>query len=337
MADLPARPDIAQLRRQAKELLRGAKRGSESAARRIAVVSDRLTLSSAQLALARDYGFPSWARLKLEVERREALNRRDLVRLRAMLDESPALAIEPMKHWSDHRRGVPPLTYIATIRFNARRLGLTPDLAGTGEIARTLLERGAPVDGRADDDETPLMTAASYGDAEVARVLIELGADLDATATPTAGGVPGGSALLHAAVFGMTEVLDQLVAAGALVRSVEEAAACGDLTGWLESDTPMQVRIRALVFAADQQRIDVIDELIAAGTPVDAVDEDFGRQALRTAAQHGRPRSVRCLLAHGADPAARDTDGLTALDLANPKNRYLDHAGHREVEAILRS
>lgn len=41
--------------------------------------------------------------------------------------------------------------------------------------------------------ETPLITAASYGDADVARILIEAGADLEATAAPTAGGVPGGT------------------------------------------------------------------------------------------------------------------------------------------------
>ena len=75
----------------------------------------------------------------------------------------------------------------------------------------------------------PLITAASYGDADVARELIAAGADLEAVAAPDAGGVPGGTALLHAAVFGMTPVLDVLVAAGARVRGIEEAAAAGDL------------------------------------------------------------------------------------------------------------
>jgi hypothetical protein len=36
--------------------------------------------------------------------------------------------------------------------------------------------------------------------------------------------------------------------------------------------------------AADHQRLPVIDQLVEAGTPVDAVDEVFGRQALRTTA-----------------------------------------------------
>ena len=78
MPDLPARPDLGQLRHQAKDLLHAAQRGDPGAVARIRAVSDRLILSSAQLALAREYGFASWARLKLEVERRDILNSRDL-------------------------------------------------------------------------------------------------------------------------------------------------------------------------------------------------------------------------------------------------------------------
>lgn len=81
-------------------------------------------------------------------------------------------------------------------------------MARTGRVAAALIDAGAPVNGQPGDSETPLMTAASYGDAEVAQVLIEAGADIEARASADAGGVPGGTALMHAAVFGMTEVLD---------------------------------------------------------------------------------------------------------------------------------
>lgn len=57
MPELPARPDLNQLRRQARELLRAAATGEASAVARLRAVSDRVTLSSAQLAIARDYGF----------------------------------------------------------------------------------------------------------------------------------------------------------------------------------------------------------------------------------------------------------------------------------------
>lgn len=72
MSRLPDRPDLDQLRRQARELLRAAKRGEPLAVGRLRVVSLRPTLSAAQVALAREYGFHSWAALKTEVERRRS-------------------------------------------------------------------------------------------------------------------------------------------------------------------------------------------------------------------------------------------------------------------------
>lgn len=72
MSGLPDRPDLDQLRRQARELLRAAADGEPYAVGRLRAVSPRVTLSAAQLALAREYGFPSWAALKAEVARRRS-------------------------------------------------------------------------------------------------------------------------------------------------------------------------------------------------------------------------------------------------------------------------
>ncbi|MGI8336172.1 ankyrin repeat domain-containing protein [Actinomadura scrupuli] len=333
MPPLPQRPDLGWLRRQAKDLLRAARNGDAEAAARIHAVSSRLILAAAQSAIAREHGFASWARLKTEVERRDILNSRDLGRLAALLAERPDQATSEMRHWCDHLQGASPLGYMAMLRFDARRLGLTGDLPGTGAMAQALIDAGAAVNGGPHDPETPLMTAASYGDAEVAAVLIANGADLEATASPEAGGVPGGTALLHAAVFGMTGVVDVLVAAGAGIRGIEEAAAAGDVTAWLTPGTPPQARIRALTMAADHQRLDVIGQLVDAGTPIDADDTEHGRQALRLAAQNGRAASVRRLLDLGADPGIRDTrHHLTALEWC----RLGDGPGHRQVEALLR-
>lgn len=69
MPELPARPDLGQLRRQAHELLRAATDGQQPALARLRAVSDRIALSTAQLALAREYGFPSWTALTVEVRR----------------------------------------------------------------------------------------------------------------------------------------------------------------------------------------------------------------------------------------------------------------------------
>jgi len=73
MPQLPDRPDTDQLRRQARELHRAAQGGDPGALARLRRVSDRVTLSTAQLALAREYGFPSWRRLRDEVEHRRSL------------------------------------------------------------------------------------------------------------------------------------------------------------------------------------------------------------------------------------------------------------------------
>lgn len=286
-------------------------------------------------ATAAVFGYRSWAALSHEHERRSVLDACDLQRARDRIADDAAWATTAMAGWCDHCHGVAPLSYVAMLRFDAPRLGLTGDLSGTAAMARLLLEAGAPVDGDPGDDETPLMTAASYGDADVARVLIDSGAQLDALATPDAGGVAGGSALLHAAVFGMTDVLDALIQAGARVRSLTEAAAAGNIDAWPTGDADTNEVLLALIMAADHQRLDVVDRLLDAGAPIDASDPHWHRQALRVAAQHGRPASVRHLLARGADPTLTDDRGRTALDLCAPANRYMPTAAHDEVATIL--
>jgi ankyrin repeat protein len=67
---LPAQPNLDQLRHQARDLLRAANSGDGRALARIQLVSDQVTLASSQLAVARAYGFASWAKLKAEVEAR---------------------------------------------------------------------------------------------------------------------------------------------------------------------------------------------------------------------------------------------------------------------------
>ena len=72
MSELPGRPNLDQLRHQARELLRAAAAGEPSALTRIRAVSVRVSLSAAQLAVAREYGFASWPALHAEVQRRLA-------------------------------------------------------------------------------------------------------------------------------------------------------------------------------------------------------------------------------------------------------------------------
>lgn len=336
MPDLPTRPDLDQLRHQAKDLLRAAVDGDPAAVARIAAVSDRPVLASAQLALARGYGFPSWARLRAEVQRRRIFDTGDLGGLRALLTEQPALAADRMQHWCDHRAGADTLGYLAMLRFDARRRGELTGHVDVATMSRILLEAGAPVEGSPGATETPLITAASYGDADVARVLIAGGARLDATASPRSGGVPGTTALRHAGVFGMTHVVDLLVEAGASIEDLLDGAAAGNIDDHPVGELPVANRVAALRMAAGHERVVVIDRLLDAGTPIDGRDRD-GSTALHEAAWNGRPRGVRHLLAHGADPTLRDTTFHgTALGWCRHEHTNRgDSPGHAEVEAIL--
>ena len=74
MSEFPDRPDLDQLRRQARELLRAAADGEPRAITRLRAVSERVTLSAAQLAIAREHGCPSWPALGAEVQRRRRLS-----------------------------------------------------------------------------------------------------------------------------------------------------------------------------------------------------------------------------------------------------------------------
>jgi uncharacterized protein len=62
LPELPYRPDLDQLRRQARELLRAAANGEPNAVTRLQAVSDQMMLSAAQLAVAREYGYQAGPR-----------------------------------------------------------------------------------------------------------------------------------------------------------------------------------------------------------------------------------------------------------------------------------
>jgi len=98
MPELPDRPDLDQLRRQARALQRAATSGDADALHRVRSVARSITLSAAQLAIARDHGFASWPRLKAEVERRRA----------AVNDAERAGAGAPPAPLLDSWRNLPP-------------------------------------------------------------------------------------------------------------------------------------------------------------------------------------------------------------------------------------
>src|SRR5262245_8875465 len=96
-------PELDQLKRQAKELLRAFTAGEEHAVTEVSThyrQADRagFALHDAQLVLARSYGFDSWSKLKAHVEgitlKRlvDAVRAGDLWQVKALLKVRPELA-----------------------------------------------------------------------------------------------------------------------------------------------------------------------------------------------------------------------------------------------------
>lgn len=220
-----------------------------------------------------------------------------------------------------------PISYVSLAHFH----GLS-DHERMGEIARVLLAAGAPKEGAPDSGETPIVTAASYDQAEVASVLAEAGADLEGRGHAA----PGGTALAHAVYFGNPAVVDVLVRAGAQPRTLAEAAGAGDLSSWPLEGCGAEELAWALRGAVLCERLDVIDQLLVAGTDIHA--ETDGGPALQWAAWAGKPAAVRHLVEHGADPERRDREhGSTPLAWCRHRSSELfrPSAGHDAVEAYL--
>ena len=79
MSRLPISPDLEHLKQQAKQLLRAWRSGDSQALRRLQThlpglskTAQQARLSDAQFVIAREYGFPSWPKLKTHVEAQQA-------------------------------------------------------------------------------------------------------------------------------------------------------------------------------------------------------------------------------------------------------------------------
>jgi ankyrin repeat protein len=116
---IPVRPDLDQLKHQAKDLLRALRRGDLSAVAEFQehhpkkVPPASAKLADAQLVLARSYQAPSWPRLVLACQLIDAIWRDDVETVRKMVLKHPRLLHEHAtirdSNWG------PPLSYAANL------------------------------------------------------------------------------------------------------------------------------------------------------------------------------------------------------------------------------
>ena len=130
---LPVRPNLTQLKHQAKDLLREFQSGNPTAIGEFRkyhaeeISSANAKLADAQLVLARSYEASSWTRLVLACNLIDAIWRDDLETVRAIIEKNPELLHENAgirnSNWG------PPLSYAANL--------------GRDAIIRMLYEHGA--------------------------------------------------------------------------------------------------------------------------------------------------------------------------------------------------
>jgi len=322
---LPHRPDLRHLRDEAKRRRKAGEFPS---------------IALAQLALAREYGFRSWPRLKFHVEALtlDAAERAaalidsamsdDLRRARALLDADPALARHDLAcacatgEVDDVSRrlaarpaavseptgpnGWAPILYAC---FSRLLRGDPERATGIREVVRRLLSAGA--DPNASYVKGEWLQVALYGaagiagDPELTRTLLEAGAD----PTDDRDGLHGNEVLYHACEFRDPTCAMLVIDAGARQDFVDY-----DLGRALNFPNPEMIEM----FCTHGARADAghlhqavwrrrpprtVAALLDAGAPIDAPDQN-GLTPLQVAIRWGEEEVAALLRERGADAAA---------------------------------
>ena len=114
----PVRPNLEQLKHQAKDLLRAIHRSDREALADLReykpIDPASAHLADAQFILARSYGLPSWPRLVTACRMTDAISRGDVEAVRALVLRDPQLLTENARGTKESNWG-PPMSYAANV------------------------------------------------------------------------------------------------------------------------------------------------------------------------------------------------------------------------------
>jgi hypothetical protein len=278
--DLPQRPSLEHLRKQAKK--RRRERG--------------IGLSRAQYELARDYGFDSWPKLVHHVQAsalggiERALVLADTAALRGFLDADRAAATAAVDD-------------LAPLLLLLRRSIGAPDQVR--DCAGMLLDAGADPDSHTiewggEGRQSALFDAVERGDAELVRLLVGAGASGDE------------DAFYHACERSGTAMLDLLYRPG-FERMVLHKLDFEDADGlrwFLDRGVDVNVHCCLHHAIARGRGLGIITMLLDAGADVDLPWSrwDPGRRPLALAARCGHLAAYELLASRGATAELDDVD-----------------------------
>jgi ankyrin repeat protein len=214
------------------------------------------------------------------------------------------------------------------------KLGRTPLIVAasaneTADAIRLMLAKGANVNAADAVGVTALIAAAIADNTETALMLLAKGADAHAAARTG----ESSTALMGAALNGNVELVRALLA-----RRPDLTIVSADRTATVKNGPVRYGGVTALHTAVTGGNHEVVELLLRAGTPVDAVDVR-GMTPLMWAVATDRPepRIVRLLLAHGAKRDLQSRAGESTVDWARKFNHprvLTEHALPRLPEAV---
>ncbi len=355
---LPASANISHLKHQAKDLLSDFRTGKMAAYQRIrefhpkftdlddALIAERtFSLSDAQLAISREYGYPSWPRLKTVVTQTETIDA-TLIHNDRIQDDEFRKALDFLDEGNEtllkqHLANHPHLvhqqvifeggnyfsepTLLEFVAENPTRQGKMPDnILG---ITRIILDAGAK-DNQQALDSTLELTASGAVARQCGAQEFLLDFLCDYGAVPNAG-------LQAALIHGEFAAARLLVARGAPL-DLSSAAALNlkdEVAKRIGKADENQLQL-ALALAATHGRKTIVNLLLKAGADPNRYNPPGGHShctPLHSAAIEGHLETVKALVAGDARFDIGDIHrNMTAL-------AWAEYAGHGEIVEYLKS